>query len=241
MHTTEPLFYGLQALVVDDSETNMLYTKNLLEQLGISVCTCQSDKEALALLNQKYYDLLIIDFYTPNPTSGLQRIQAYSQSSPHSRKTNFLLCRGNLPLESISYRSLQKPFSYEQLYESLQNVVDTEKTNLYSLDYLEELTEGDKGFMQDMIKTLLDTLPKDLIKLKNSVIEKNLENFRRVLHKIKPTAILISSQPLRRTLEQMEEESLYKNLEWHKIAKCYQVLEQQIQIALAFFDTQLTK
>jgi len=66
----------LKVLLVDDSEFSLKYIKKVLKNAGIEQITCASDgKQALALFQQQYFDLLVTDFNMPE-MDGLQLVEA---------------------------------------------------------------------------------------------------------------------------------------------------------------------
>ena len=61
----KPLFEQCSALVVDDIEFNCIILKKLLEQLGLTVTSTTSSKEALTLAESNEYDLFFLDINMP--------------------------------------------------------------------------------------------------------------------------------------------------------------------------------
>ncbi len=64
-HSTGAKFNEVYVLVVDDSEINLLFLVSMLEQLGCKVDSAVDGQEALALIQQKNYDLALIDINMP--------------------------------------------------------------------------------------------------------------------------------------------------------------------------------
>ncbi len=56
---------GVKTLVVDDSQPNLLIAKGVLERYGIAVTTAQSGSEALELIKEQDFDLVILDCIMP--------------------------------------------------------------------------------------------------------------------------------------------------------------------------------
>jgi len=56
---------GVKTLVVDDSQPNLLIAKGVLERYGIAVTTAQSGSEALELIKEQDFDLIILDCIMP--------------------------------------------------------------------------------------------------------------------------------------------------------------------------------
>jgi len=56
---------GVKILVVDDSQPNLLIAKGVLERYGITVTTALSGKEAVALVKENEYDMVVLDCVMP--------------------------------------------------------------------------------------------------------------------------------------------------------------------------------
>ena len=66
----------LKVLLVDDSEFSRKYIQKVLNNVGIEHIICAIDgKQALALFQQQYFDLLVTDFNMPE-MDGLQLVEA---------------------------------------------------------------------------------------------------------------------------------------------------------------------
>lgn len=65
-------------LVVDDNEINQIVTKSLLDNMGVNVTLASSGKEAIALLTQHNYDLILMDLQMPE-MSGADAAKALRQ------------------------------------------------------------------------------------------------------------------------------------------------------------------
>jgi CheY-like chemotaxis protein/anti-sigma regulatory factor (Ser/Thr protein kinase) len=62
---------GIRVLIADDNEINLLLLVNLLEQYGCIVDSVANGQEALKSINQKHYDMALIDINMPVMT-GLE-------------------------------------------------------------------------------------------------------------------------------------------------------------------------
>lgn len=56
---------GVKILVVDDSQPNLLIAKNVLERSGVVVTTALSGSEAVELVKEKDFDLIVLDCMMP--------------------------------------------------------------------------------------------------------------------------------------------------------------------------------
>ncbi|MDD5580780.1 MAG: ATP-binding protein [Methylobacter sp.] len=73
---------GTQILIADDNEINLLLLNNMLEPQGCQVDSAVDGKEALQLINQKHYQMALIDINMPVMT-GLELVRILrSQHNP---------------------------------------------------------------------------------------------------------------------------------------------------------------
>jgi signal transduction histidine kinase/CheY-like chemotaxis protein/HPt (histidine-containing phosphotransfer) domain-containing protein len=72
-------------LVVDDTEINLTVIKGLLKQTRIKITTCTSAKEALAEMEEKHFDIMLIDHRMPemDGIELLRAIRANKENSNH--------------------------------------------------------------------------------------------------------------------------------------------------------------
>ncbi|MDB2331446.1 ATP-binding protein [Alteromonas sp.] len=73
-----PSDYKHSILVVDDNEINQIVAKSLLDSMGVNVTLASSGKEAIALLTQHNYDLILMDLQMPE-MSGADAAKALRQ------------------------------------------------------------------------------------------------------------------------------------------------------------------
>ena len=56
---------GYSILVVDDQEETLVSSKLLLEREGHRVLTAVGGREALSLINEEQFDLIVVDYFMP--------------------------------------------------------------------------------------------------------------------------------------------------------------------------------
>jgi DNA-binding response OmpR family regulator len=74
----------MQVLVIEDSRTVRTFIAGALEPIACDVHMSETMEEALALLNQRPFDLVISDIFMPGMggVEGIQRIRAFAPSVP---------------------------------------------------------------------------------------------------------------------------------------------------------------
>jgi signal transduction histidine kinase len=81
LETLSPLLHG-QVLVVEDNAVNLMVVANMLETLGITVCTAANGREALERLGRQRVDLVLMDCQMPE----MDGYQATAQIRRHPDK-----------------------------------------------------------------------------------------------------------------------------------------------------------
>ena len=230
-------FEGLSALVVDDSEVNLLYIQRTLEDFGFSVQTCQTAGQALSELQKSYYDLLISDVSIPE-MSGKLLVDTFEKRNSHKEKTAVIFATGSVENLSSGYPILLKPYNKTQLYNLLKEVIPAEKLSLYGTKYLYTITEGKQDFIKDMMNSFLCASTESMQKMKAILAQKDPSELQKIIHKIKPTAALMGSSVLVRILQILEGLSCSFPPEWEKIEKYMQKALIVMEQACLFFEKQ---
>jgi CheY-like chemotaxis protein len=111
----------LRVLAVDDDRLVLFNTTAMLEELGHSVAEANSGEEALALLRQQSFDLVIADQAMPKMT-GVQLMGAIRElwpGMPMILATGYAEIPGDT---QIKLPILNKPFSENELARALEAV-----------------------------------------------------------------------------------------------------------------------
>lgn len=231
-------FIGLSALIVDDSSINRLYTKKILQNLGFEVETCESGQVALEMLQKKYYDLLISDLSIPD-LEGNVLVDIFDKQNPHTEKTSVIFATGSVDAQNLKHPVLLKPYRQEQLLNLLEELIPIEKTNLYSLEYLYKITEGKTDFIKDLIYSFLEACPKDMEEIMAFVAQKDANSLYRLVHKIKPMAVLMGSQVLTRIVSIIENLCKQTSVDWESVERYVFFAEKVAHLACQFFEKQI--
>jgi CheY-like chemotaxis protein len=115
-----------QILVVDDEPAVCEAIKMMLEHFGHEVQTASNGKDALSLLEQRAFDLVVTDHTMPGMT-GAALAAAIKQRLPRqpvlmiTAHTEMLRASGN-PLTGVDFL-LGKPFKMQELQEALTKVL----------------------------------------------------------------------------------------------------------------------
>ena len=109
---------------------------------------------------------------------------------------------------------IAKPFSPETLFSTLikyskKKQVSTEpiqRKNLIDLTYLNKVSNNDKKFTTEIVRSFLGSTPKALTEIKRQMKLEDWVKLEKEVHKIKPTLVMIGLHHLRELAIQIEKE-----------------------------------
>jgi DNA-binding NtrC family response regulator len=143
-----PPAHGSVLLVDDEAKLRQALARALVED-GHDVVPTGSPREALRLLNERPFDLLVIDNLMPE-LSGLEVIRQIVSATPEPERPQILMMTAHATVESaieamklgaIDY--LQKPFEIEEFLVVARKAIEHERLRTHH-DYL--ITERDEQF-----------------------------------------------------------------------------------------------
>jgi CheY-like chemotaxis protein len=163
---------GLPVLVVDDNKTNRQFLYEVLSKYGLEPETAESGKEALRLLEEKSFQLLILDYQMPEMDGGtvLEKVRA----GKHSDMPVILLSSGIRSEEIDRFIRLGisahffKPVNSRELIEAIMVAMGYETDEEEVSPFVESDLEGenlnevrvlvaeDNPINQRLIKQLLE-------------------------------------------------------------------------------------
>jgi serine phosphatase RsbU (regulator of sigma subunit) len=156
-------------LVVDDQSNNRKLFKNLLHKIGYTADEADSGEQALELMNQKSYDLIVSDLHMYN-VSGLDVLAAAKQKDEN---TQVLILTGFGSIQAAvnamrngAYDFLTKPINHEEFYAKVKKSLDRRRIQIL----LEE--------QQDKVARYHETIERDLNlarKIHDTLIPENID------------------------------------------------------------------
>lgn len=206
---------GTKILLAEDNELNTLVTKKILENEGIIVEVAQNGQEVLRKMNASF-DLILMDIHMPI-------INGY-ETCEHLRQTKFnqipviaLTANTSLNEQFQNYFNdvLTKPFKPTDLFQKIEQLLmkkkPTESKDLHSgenevinLSYLQEASGGNNAFIGEMIRIFLKQTPIYVEELKILGSEQNWSEFRKIMHKLKPTLFMMGIAGIEALVKEIE-------------------------------------
>lgn len=201
---------GTRVLLVEDNEMNRFIARQSLLQAKCILTEAINGKEAVDILRSKQFDLILMDIQMPE-MDGVEATKIIREEL--NLKTAIIALTANAFKHDMDlYMSigmddyLIKPYKEEELFAKVEQIVRLRKGNakgkelkisnnaeksdvrhLYSLRQIEVISGGDKKFVATLIAMFLK-LSDETIELLNEALESNnIEQIKRLAHKIKPS------------------------------------------------------
>ncbi len=201
---------GTRVLLVEDNEMNRFIARQSLLQAKCILTEAINGKEAIDILRTKQFDLILMDIQMPE-MDGVEATKIIREEL--NLKTAIIALTANAFKHDMDlYMSigmddyLIKPYKEEELFAKVEQIVRLRKGNakgkelkisnnaeksdvrhLYSLRQIEVISGGDKKFVATLIAMFLK-LSDETIQLLNEALESNnIEQIKRLAHKIKPS------------------------------------------------------
>ncbi len=125
------------------------------------------------------------------------RIQEY----PEVDRIDFF----NYAAACIKIKEAQIPF-LDRMIDYLKSH-ELQSVSLYNLEYLEEVAQGSKEFIVEMLDKFLEQTREAVEVLEKSIESGNSDEVRRLAHKLKPTFVIVGVQRIFELLKTMEGEA----------------------------------
>jgi CheY-like chemotaxis protein len=209
---------------VEDNLVNQKVTYLMLHKAGMEVDIAAHGKEAVQLLQEKTYDLIITDLQMPE-MDGFQtaafvrnRLQlsipiiAMTASALRNEKDRCLSLGMNEYLTkpfvpaSLFYHLKRLLLTGEEGGENLPaDVTDVKTGSLYSLSYLEELEDDE--YTAEVLDLFLTLTPQTLDEIKECTYREEWKEVHKKAHGLKSSLGILQMTPLLQTVTDIEQKA----------------------------------
>jgi signal transduction histidine kinase/CheY-like chemotaxis protein len=180
---------GTKILVVEDNSLNTKLIQNWLEPLKLEITYSVSAIEALDILKNQVFDIILLDIQMPGMDGytcaqhirnelGLQT--PIIGMTAHTRKQDMLDCYATGMQAHIA-----KPIDKAALFYLLSMYSKIHHSTHINHEYLKELSGGNEAFIQDLIDEFLKQTPIENEKLRKAFFDENLDLIKTTAHTLK--------------------------------------------------------
>ncbi|ATL47827.1 hypothetical protein COR50_11995 [Chitinophaga caeni] len=242
-------FGSSKVLVVEDNQMNLKYILSLLEKYKIDYQLATNGPDALYFLNSKQFDLVLMDIRIPGMDGfELAKKIREDESKPNVATPVIATTAAAVPSTITKARVigitdiLTKPYTPDQLLLILNKYLNEDETELimevpnYSgyefhpkLDvrYLNSLYESNIGYAVDLFEIFVMTMEEEMQKLLNTAKNKDLEQLKFQVHKIKPNFSMVGLTWITGKMETLED-YLRKNNDVDVVTEMLTSVQQEV-------------
>lgn len=199
---------GLEVLVVDDSEVNLMLASSQLERLGHNPTTVESSEACLELLSRAAFDIILMDWHMPE-IDGLEATKRIRATEGSERRTPVIATTASVMagdretcLAAGMDDYLPKPVSLQDLARMIERWAPTDRRAISpeanKTSGVEALLNelGDEEIVKAVLATFLGELPGWRDDLTKGVETDDLPRARRAAHTLKSTALMLGATEL---------------------------------------------
>ena len=219
MKEAEPQDFSLlkdkRVLLVEDNFINQMVTRDLLEDLGVSVSIAENGKLALEVLKNHTFDVVLMDMQMP-VLDGFETMRIIRQDSElcelpilaltaNATRTEYEKCMTNGASDYLS-----KPFLPEDLFSKAVSLTNSENqyketsNPILDIELLSMYTNGKKSLMVSTLTELSQVIKSERLELTVLYSENDLKGLKSRMHKLKPNFRLIGLHELVILVESIE-------------------------------------
>jgi PAS domain S-box-containing protein len=205
-----PEITNVKVLVAEDIALNQLLMKTLLDDFGFECDIADNGEIAIEKLKTKSYDIILMDLQMPS-MNGFEATE-YIRNHLHSDIPIIALTADVTTVDLDKCKSvgmndyIAKPADERLLYSKIvgllrrKSLVNRDKkdgigltANLKctDLDYLKRCTKSNSALMLEMINLYLEQTPPLVIKMKQSLHDKDWDLLASVIHKMIPSFVIM--------------------------------------------------
>ncbi|RXM50439.1 MULTISPECIES: response regulator [unclassified Chryseobacterium] len=195
---------GLKVLLVDDNPVNMVLNHKMMKSIipDVQLTEAVNGLEALEQCKNNHFSLILMDVQMPvmdgiEATTQIRLLPEYLNIPIIGVTAGTILGEKEKCLESGMNDFLPKPLRRADLLEMLKKYIPNSKEepekewesgHHLDMDLLNEQTGGDEDFKKVFLDLVINELEQAENNIKSAVSEKNTDDLKKILHKLKGTS-----------------------------------------------------
>ncbi|WP_108868694.1 ATP-binding protein [Aquimarina aquimarini] len=211
---------GMKVLVVEDNKMNQFFIKQLFSNWNMIIDIADNGKIALEKIEHSEYDLILMDMHMPVMDGPETAERIRKSDNTKTRQTPIIACSADVFPESKKRATasgmdfyLTKPLSEKALEEILLSLQvkkqllapEAFNTDIFcDLSFLKKTFDNDPKVIQEVLQIFIDETPQDYQKLKQAVINQELNIIKGIAHKLKSSYRTIGLHNETELLEKIE-------------------------------------
>lgn len=217
---------GVRIIMAEDYPMNRLLAKSIFEKWNVPLTLVKNGKELLNDLNSNTYDIILMDMQMPK-IDGLEatrRLRLRGIKTPviaitaHAFKEEQEQC-----LKAGMNDFISKPFNENDLkeklitylgaslnnkiiknFESTDEPVSNSNLQYFSLNYIKDMSAGDKAFIDEMLNMFLTQVPALLNSMIIALNKGDKKEMAKYAHTVQSSFVMIERADIKNDLKEIE-------------------------------------
>jgi len=255
-HPQEEMDANARILVVDDNSMNRSLMENLLTDWGVLFDIVSNGNDALQLLKNKRYNLILLDIQMP----GMDGYAVTAQVRSKLKSDIPIIAMTAQAMEGERKKCLEhgmdeyisKPFSEKMLLKIVSRFITSDNLKkkiqpliykasnykLIDLSYMQEISNGNLKFEQKVTLQFINSIPEDLKSLRIAFDQNDSVNMNRIAHHMKTSVAIVGLLPkVERLLDILEFANAENTGLLSIISKLSTICSEAIEEAKKLYDS----
>jgi CheY-like chemotaxis protein/nitrogen-specific signal transduction histidine kinase len=187
----------ITVLIAEDNAMNQQLISHLMKSWGIDFIMVSNGDEVIKELKKKSYSIVLMDIQMPQmdgytATNIIRNelklnipIIAMTAHAMAGEKEKCL----QLGMNDYVSKPIKETVLYNMIGQHAQHVLteDAMQTDTVNLDYLHQLSSGDKGFEKEILKQFLLQVPEEVARLQQAIDNREFDTIKQTAHSLKST------------------------------------------------------
>ncbi len=228
---------SLRILIAEDNAVNQLFAKRTLERAGHEAIVAENGEEALALLEQQMFDVILMDVQMPTMDGfqatarirereqGTERHQPIIAMTAHAMKGDREHC---LSMGMDAYVS--KPIRTDLLFEAIEAVLlppkDQEDVEAAAQSAAAEVFAEDPVFLGELAGMFLEDCPNLVASIRGAIDDQDAAELKLAAHTLKGSIGVFKDRPAFEAAFEME--CAGRDGDWEKAERVWRGLNEEL-------------
>jgi len=239
---------GVKVLLVEDDKINRLIVATILKRQNVNLTKANNGVEAIEILKNKDFDLILMDIQMPImngiDATNIIRKELKIETPIIALTANSFTAEIDEVIQVGMNDYLTKPFEEQDLINIIEKhhriysniklrtiestINKAEFKILYDLKKLEKMSKGNINFIKKMCALFVKITPDHLKKMNSSYEQRNINDLKKLAHKMKPSVDYMGIESLKQDINDLE----HLNKDDYSAKKLKSLIENIVNILL---------
>jgi CheY-like chemotaxis protein len=206
---------NIKVLLVDDNRVNQIVATNFLKKWGVKVDVTDNGKSAIEMIQDKSYQLVLMDLQMPGVDGYEATIAIRSMKDDYFKNIPIiaLTAEAMIEIKQQAFAAgmndfITKPFQPGELQAIIAQHTNLEVKPVNKFNYINKINlyaEGDPEFRRELASLIVKNLEELRESIQTSLERDTADQYQTTLHKVKATINMLGDTQLTSCIEELNE------------------------------------